>query len=485
MSDAEQAETTIRELLEGYRLRRFLVSDVVAESLDRINRWDRRGPMLNAMISLAGDVDAQVAAVERSTAEGDPVRPLHGVPIVIKDNINVDGLATTGGCAALAELHPGADAEVVARLKAAGAVVLGKTSMSEFAWGTYDTENSIVDGYTRNPYQPDYATGGSSGGTGAAVAAGYCVAGLGTDTGCSVRAPASINCLVGLRPTHGLISMRGVMPMNADWDTVGPMARTIDDLAVVLDVVTGSTKQWGPHSRALAEPSQPPARVGVLRQLCDPENCDGDIISVLDQAMKDFASTGAAVIDPLSSDVFGVGFDSFDWYLRFRFDLDEFLAEMGERTPLHSLAEILDSGVVLERYREPLEQSLEWPFSPPQHPRIEQMNNVRDQYRDAVQSLMQQHSLDALAFPTFRQPPVRNGELAGARSGSDTRVGSNNYYASLTGFPAINVPMGFVEPGLPVGLQLLGRPNSEARLLQIARQYESCTRHRRPPRMKD
>ena len=249
----DHPEATVATLHEGYRQRDYSVSDVVTACLRRIEELDRRGPTLNAMITLADDVEVQIDAVERSVSSSSELPALYGVPVAIKDNINVAALPTTGGCAGLEELIPSADAEVVARLKAAGAIILGKSSMSEFAWGTYDTQNSVIEGYTRNPYDTDYAAGGSSGGSGVAVAAGYCVAALGTDTGCSVRAPASINGLVGLRPTHGLISMKGVMPMNADWDTVGPMARTLEDLAVVLDVITGSSHAPGPYRRALAE----------------------------------------------------------------------------------------------------------------------------------------------------------------------------------------------------------------------------------------
>ena len=474
-------EMTIANMLDEYRQQRLRVSDVVDGCLERIERLDRRGPTLNAMIVVADDARERAGQLDRRLLTGTATGPLHGVPLVIKDNINVTGLATTGGSAALRDLRPERDAVVVARLKQAGAVILGKSSMSEFAWGTYDTESSMVEGFTRNPYVLDYACGGSSGGTGVAIAAGYCMAGLGTDTGCSVRPPASINCLAGLRPTHGSISMDGVMPMNADWDTVGPLARTLGDLAVVLDVMTGAGETPGPSLRALAQGSPSPAKLGVLRQLAEPNASDTSIIGLLDQAAADFAASGATVVDPVKSDIFSLGFDSSDWYLRFRFDLDGFLDEMGEHAPLHSLTEVLDTGLVLERYRGPLQESLEWSYRPEQHPRLAQMRDIRDRYREAFLGLLETHSLDGLIFPTFRYPPVLNGGLAGERPGDEAPVGSNNYFASLTGFPALNVPMGFVEPGLPVGLQLLGRPNSETRLLQMAYGFEQYTRHRRAP----
>ena len=477
----DHPEATVATLHEGYRQREYTVADVVAACRQRIEQLDRWGPTLNAMITLADDIDAQVDAVQRSAARSGELAALHGVPMVIKDNFNVAGLPTTGGCAALTELMPTVDAAVVARLRAAGAIIIGKSSMSEFAWGTYDTQNSVIEGYTRNPYDTDYAAGGSSGGSGVAVAVGYCVAALGTDTGCSVRAPASINGLVGLRPTHGLVSMEGVMPMNADWDTVGPMARSLEDLAVVLDVITGSGQAPGSYARALADRSSRTTRLGVLRQLADPADTDPDMVALVDQAVADFESAGAIVIDSVSTDVFDLAFNAFDWYLRFRFDLDGFLEEMEAGTPVHSLAEVLDTGLVLERYLEPLQASLDWPHTPEQHPRLTQMNDIRDRYRAAFSGLLERHDLDALVFPTFRFPPVLNGAMEDRPDSSRAPIGSNNYYASLTGFPALNVPMGYTGSGLPMGLQLLGRPGSEARLLQAAQGYEQHTQHRRPP----
>jgi Asp-tRNA(Asn)/Glu-tRNA(Gln) amidotransferase A subunit family amidase len=275
--------------------------------------------------------------------------------------------------------------------------------------------------------------------------------------------------------------MKGVMPMNADWDTVGPMARSLDDLAVVLDVITGSNQTPGPYGGALAASSSRRARVGVLRQLADPTDSDPGVVALLDQAVADIEAAGAVVIDPVATDAFEFAIDAFDWYLRFRLDLDGFLEEMGGDAPLRSLAEVMETKLVLERYLEPLRASLEWPHTPEHHPRLAQMDEIRDRYRDAFSGLLERHNLDALVFPTFRFPPVLNGAMEDRPDSSRAPIGSNNYFASLTGFPALNVPMGFTEPGLPIGLQLLGRPGSEARLLQAAYGYERHTRHRRPP----
>ncbi len=478
-------ELSIADLLSKYKQGQLSVLSFVESSLERIERLDRQGPTLNAMIAVANDAQERANALDRELADRGSLRPLHGVPIVIKDNINVMGFPTTGGCAALCELLPKSDARVVERLKKAGAIILGKSSMSEFAWGMHDTENSVIQGPTRNPYNYDYAAGGSSGGTGVAIAAGYCVAGLGTDTGCSVRAPSSINGLVGLRPTHGLIEMDGVMPMNADWDTVGPMTRTVTDLAIILDAMTGESldQKHKRYTQQLTDRSTSEMRVGVLRQLAKPSDSDTRVIELLDAAVSDLESIGVKVIDPIETNVFTLAFDAFDWYLRFRFDLDGFLKRMGAHSPARSLEEILQTGMVLDRYVDELKISMMWPYRPEEHPRLKQMHQIRDQYRYAFMELMSQSSLDALIFPTFRFPPVLNARIKGQQVGSEASVGSNNHFASLTGFPALNVPMGFVGSGLPVGLQLLGRPYSEASLLQVGYGYEQFTQHRLPPHL--
>lgn len=484
IDDTQTLEISIRKLLACYKHGQLRVSRFVELSQERVRQFDRRGPTLKAMITVANDVEERVTALERIRASRGPLRPLHGVPMVIKDNINVAGLPTTGGCAALSDLIPAADSRVVSRLKAAGAIILGKSSMSEFAWGTHDTENSVIEGPTRNPYQLEYAAGGSSGGTGVAVAAGYCVAGLGTDTGCSVRAPSSINCLAGLRPTHGLLSMEGVMPMNADWDTVGPMARTVTDLAIVLDAIVGDSlgEGQGEYTRQLSDGAASGRRVGVLRQLAAPSDCDPAVHGLLDTAISDMKAAGIEAVDPVETKVLeSTSFDSTDWYLRFRYDLDQFLLA----TDAHprSLEEVLKTGKVLDRYVDTLRESLTWPHNPQVHPRREHMHETTQRYRSAFMDLMSQGMLDALIFPTFRFPPVLNGSRDAALAGNDAPVGSNNNFASLTGLPALNVPMGFVEPGLPVGLQLMGRPYSEARLLQIGYDYEQLSQHRVPPKL--
>ena len=456
-------ETTVREVIDG--------------CLQRISSMDRTGPALNAITTINRAALADAAQLDQQLAHGRPPGPLFGVPVVIKDNIDVGGLPTTAGSAALVDLVPTVDAPVVAQLRTAGAIVVGKSNMSEFAFGTYDTESSVLEGPTRNPHQPRFATGGSSGGTAAAIAAQYCLAGLGTDTGCSIRSPASINGLVGLRPTHGLTTMAGIVPMNADWDTVGPLAGCVRDAALVLDVMQAidpadERLAATPHLDTV-DPST--LRIGVVRSLADGADTDAEVLDLFNRSLDHFEQLGVQIEDPVGDDIFTVPFVAGEWYRRFRADLDGYLAELGDQAPYADLEAILNSGNVHPRYRTTLQQLLSWPYQPDHHPQRRDMHDVQRRYTTGITDLMGQRGMAALVFPTFRYPPVENGSVPWTQPGETAPVGSNNYYASLTGFPALSAPIGRTTAGLPIGIQLLGLPRTERRLLQLAYAHEQST----------
>ena len=459
---------SISELQELYRSGAATVESVVESCLGRIEAMDRGEDGLNAMVTVSTTAIEQARRLDQDLAAGRDLGPLFGVPMVIKDNIDVEGLPTSGGSAALASLMPASDAPVVERVRAAGAVILGKSNMSEFAFGTYDTESSVVEGPTRNAHVAGYASGGSSGGTAVAIAAGYCLAGIGTDTGCSVRAPASINELVGIRPTQDSIDMSGIMPMNADWDTVGPLARNVDDLAVLLGVMRGS-----PSSSQDANLDRSQMRVGVVRAFTDPDDTDAEVLALFESCLARMIDSGIDVVDPVDVAPFAVPFAAGDWYLRFRADLDGYLAGLGDRAPHPTLASILATGQVHPRYEDRLRSLEQWPHDVDDHPRRQEMDRIHSQYVNGLGNLVDEHDLDAFVFPTFRYPPVRNGSVPWNQLGEIEPVGSNNYIASLTGFPALNVPMSRTAAGLPVGVQILGQPNSEHRLLHLASQFET------------
>jgi amidase len=231
-------EVSVADLEAAYLAGRTTARAVIQAHLDRIAAYDKRGPLINSLITInpraLEDADQLDAALR---ASGRPVGPLHGIPVVVKDNIDIAGLPMTAGFQGWKNYYPPEDAALVKKIRAAGGIILAKASLSEFTMGISDNINSVVPGFTRNPYNTAYATGGSSGGTGAALAASFAVVGIGTDTGGSVRAPSAHNALAGLRPTVGLVSRTGMTPLNSVRDTAGPMARSIADMTILLDVI--------------------------------------------------------------------------------------------------------------------------------------------------------------------------------------------------------------------------------------------------------
>jgi Asp-tRNA(Asn)/Glu-tRNA(Gln) amidotransferase A subunit family amidase len=244
-------ETSIAELKAAYLSGRTSAHAVTQAHLDRIAAYDKRGPLINSLISInphaLEEADRLDAALK---ATGKPVGPLHGVPVILKDNIDVAGVPMTSGFQGWKNYHPPEDAPMVKRIREAGAIILAKSSLSEFARGSGDNINSVIPGYTRNPYNTAFATGGSSGGNGAALAASFGVLGVGTDTLGSIRMPSAFNALVGLRPTVGLVSRTGMVPLNSVRDTAGPMARSVRDLATLLDVIVGADPEDQATARA-------------------------------------------------------------------------------------------------------------------------------------------------------------------------------------------------------------------------------------------
>jgi Asp-tRNA(Asn)/Glu-tRNA(Gln) amidotransferase A subunit family amidase len=293
---------------------------------------DSQGARLAAILTLNPNAERIAEELDLAYMAHGPIGPLHGIPLVIKDNINLKGLPSTAGSAALQEFVVPDDAVVVEKLIAAGAIIIAKTTMTEFAWGMTDCIGSARPEYAKNPYNTDYASGGSSGGSAVAVSANFAVAGLGTDTGCSVRAPASITNICGLRPTHGLISVEGVIPMNLDWDTVGPLARSVSDVAEMLRVMVGDeggTRAAVDYVSELGDLDLGQLRIGVLNPMADKASCDDDVFRLFQKTLEDFRSAKTTVIDPVAMPERPTHTD-FDWYDRFKCDLNQFLQTYAE-----------------------------------------------------------------------------------------------------------------------------------------------------------
>jgi Asp-tRNA(Asn)/Glu-tRNA(Gln) amidotransferase A subunit family amidase len=303
-------EASVADLQAAYVSGRTTARAVTQVHLDRISAYDKRGPLINSLVTVnqhALEEADRLDALLRTT--GRPIGPLHGIPVIVKDNIDVAGLPMTSGFQGWKNYYPSEDAPLVKKIRAAGGIILAKSSLSEFARGLGDNINSVVPGFARNPYNTAFATGGSSGGTGAAIAASFGVVGIGTDTGGSVRAPSAHNALVGLRPTVGLVSRTGMVPLNSVRDTAGPMARSVADMAILLDAIAGSDPEDPATARAEGHRSTTyssglkidalkGARLGVLRQVFEPAVTDPRIIAHFEKTLAELKAAGAEVVDP-------------------------------------------------------------------------------------------------------------------------------------------------------------------------------------------
>jgi Asp-tRNA(Asn)/Glu-tRNA(Gln) amidotransferase A subunit family amidase len=385
----------------------------------------------------------------------------------------------------------GKDAFVVKRLRAAGAVMIAKSNMAEFAFSPIETVNSILPGYTRNPYDTSRVTAGSSGGSAAAAAANFGAVALASDTGDSIRGPAAHQALVGLRSTMGLVSRAGVVPLNLGADIAGAVTRTVADTVAVLQVIAGEDpddpataagrgKVDANYAAAMRRDGLKGARLGVLHQAYDTPTLDRDVDAVFRGVLGELRNLGAEVIDPVAVEGFeeirraqGAGCN------QFKYDLNRYLAALGDKAPMHSLDAIIKSRQFHPSIQARLESAQAADDVPGESPGCRSREEFREKLRAGVVKLMDTAQLDALVYPTWSNPPRLIGDL-------NTPGGDNNQlFSPSTGFPAITVPMGYTRGGtLPAGLQFFGRAWSEATLIRLAYAYEQATHHRRPPTLR-
>ena len=485
------AEATIAQVHAAIRQRTMTCHAIVAGYLARIDAYDKRGPALNAIILANPNALAIADSLDRQFAS---TRTLGGalfcIPVIVKDNFQTAGLQTTAGSLALRGWTPREDATMVKRLKDAGAIVLAKSNMAELAFSPFETVSSILPGYTKNPYALDRVTAGSSGGTGAAVAASFGVVGLGTDTGNSIRGPSGHNNLVGIRSTMGLTSRAGVVPLNLASDIAGPIARTVTDAVAVFQLVTGydpndsvtiasRDRPTPDYSTALKRDGLKGARIGILPQAYLTATTDTEVVRVFNRAVAEHRKQGATVIDS----VVIVELDS----LRraqtgscnpFKFDLEGFLATRNDSTlPVKTLAELIRTRRFHPSIEVRLTSAQAESLPPDRNPGCASRDRFREGLRTAVLRTMDKNRLDAFVYPTWSNPPRLIGDL-------NTPAGDNNQlFSPSTGYPAITVPMGYTRGVLPAGLQFFGRPWSEETLIRLAYAYEQATRWRREPRL--
>lgn len=485
----EVEETTIAQVHDAMQAGRLTCRVLVDDYLKRIAAYDKNGPAINSIILINPDVEKQADELDRRFAQSGFTGPLHCVPVIVKDNFQTEGLQTTAGSLALAGFKPSKDAFLVKRMKDAGAIVLAKSNMAEWAFSPYETVSSILPGYTHNPYALDRVTAGSSGGTAAAIAASFGLVGLGSDTGNSIRGPSSHQSLVGIRSTMGLTSRAGVVPLSLLADIAGPITRTVADAAAVFQVVAGEDPD-DPVTAAAREHPHPDyntvldpnglhgAVIGILRQAYERESADPEVIRIFMQAVDEMRRAGATIVDPATVE----GLDKIKRpreagpCMGFKYDINHYLAAQGDRVPVKSLAEVIQSGRFHPSVQRRLEQAERSAENGPDSAGCRADANYRQQVREAVTSTMDRLKLDAFVYPTWSNPPRLIGDL-------NTPAGDNSqFFSPTTGFPAINVPMGFSRGGtLPAGMTIYGRAWSEATLLKIAYGFESVTHHRHPP----
>ena len=485
----EVEEATIAQVHAAMQAGHLTCRTLVAQYLKRIAAFDKNGPAINSLILINPDIEKQAEELDRRFSQSGLTGPLHCVPVIVKDNFETQGLQTTDGALALAGYIPDKDAFQVKRIKQAGALVLAKSNMAEWAFSPYETVNSILPGYTRNPYALDRVTAGSSGGTAAAVAASLGLVGLGSDTGNSIRGPSSHQSLAGIRSTMGLTSRAGVLPLSLLADIAGPMARTVEDAARVFQVIVGADPNDPVTAAANGHPAPDyiaaldrnglrGAVIGVLRQAYERETTDPEIVRVFMAAVEDMRRAGATIVDPAAIE----GLDAIRRpqdagpCMGFKYDINRYLAARGDRVPVKDLAGIIKSGRFHPSVQRRLEMADKGPENGPESPACLADTEYREKVRDAVLKTMDKLKLDAFVYPTWSNPPRLIGDL-------NSPAGDNSqFFSPTTGFPAINVPMGYTRGGtLPAGMTIYGRAWSEAALLKIAYAYEQATHHRRAP----
>lgn len=482
-------ETSIAAVHRAFNAKSLSCRGLVQQYLARIEAYDKRGPAINALVTVNPAALAVADSLDRRFAREGVTGPLHCIPMIVKDNFETRDLQTTAGSLSLAGWIPTRDATMVARIRAAGAIVLAKSNLAEWAFTPYETVSSILPGYTKNPYALDRVTAGSSGGTAAAIAANEGLVGLGTDTGNSIRGPSAHNALVGIRSTMGLTSRAGVVPLSNGADIAGPMARTVADAVAVFQVVAGAdpadpvtaeagTRRERDYTSFVVPGALRGARIGVLRQAYERATTDGEVVTVFGRALAAMTAQGAEIVDP-------AGIDDLAAVLRvqapgcntFKFDLERYFAARGENAPVKTIRAVLRSGNFHPTVQSRLQAADTVTTAPEDNPGCAAREAMRVRFRTAVMQLMDSLRLDALVYPTWSNPPRLIGDL-------NTPHGDNSQvFSPLTGFPAITVPMGYTRGGeLPAGLSFLGRPWSEGRLISLAYGFEQATRHRRAPR---
>jgi amidase len=490
----ELEEITIAELQAGMKAGKWTARSLAEKYLSRIEKIDKQGPTINAIIELNPDALGIADSLDRERKSKAARGPLHGIPVLIKDNIDTaDRMTTTAGSLALSGSIPLKDSFVAQRLRAAGAVILGKTNLSE--WANIRSSHSSSGwsgrgGQTRNPYVLDRNPCGSSSGSGAAIAANLAAVAIGTETDGSVVCPSSANSLVGIKPTLGLVSRSGIIPIAHSQDTAGPMARTVTDAAILLTALVGIdpddaiTNESRGHAAAdytqfLDANGLRGARIGVVRKNF---GFNDQVDQLINSSLAVMKRLGAEIVDPAEIETAGK-FDDTELEVllyELKADLNKYLAGLGPRAPVRSLKEIIEFN---ERNREKempyfgqdlfIKAEAKGPLTDKDY--LEALTkNQRMSRTEGIDAAMTKNRLDAMVAPTGG-PPWPTDLING-----DHFTGGYSTASAVAGYPHLTVPAGYIH-GLPVGLSFFGRAYSEPVLIKLAYSFEQATKARRPP----
>jgi amidase len=491
----ELEEMSISELQQHLHSGRYSARSLVEKYVNRIKDIDKDGPELTSVIEINPDAESIAATLDRERKDKGPRGALHGIPILIKDNIDTaDRMMTTAGSLALIESKPSQDAFVVQRLRQAGAVILGKTNLSE--WANFRSNHSSSGwsgrgGQTKNPYALDRNPCGSSSGSGAAPSANLCVAAIGTETDGSVVCPSSANSLVGIKPTVGLVSRAGIIPIAHSQDTAGPMARTVTDAAILLGAMTGQDtrdlvtaesrgKALSDYTTFLDRNGLRGVRLGVARKYF---GFNDRVDKLMNERLDDLKRLGAVLVDPADIPTSGKFDDSELEVLLYEFkaDLNKYLAGLGRTSNVRSLKDVIDFNEKNRDKEMPFfgqdlfkKAQEKGPLTSRKYLQALRKNHLLSRTQ-GIDLIMRRHRLDALVAPTGG-PPWPTDLING-----DHFTGGYSSASAVAGYPHITVPAGYVF-GMPVGISFFGRAYSEPMLIKIAYAFEQGTKARQPPR---
>jgi amidase len=489
----ELEELTITELQDGMKAGRFTARSLVKAYLERIDEIDKHGPAVNSVIEINPDAVSIAEALDRERKDKGTRGPLHGIPVLIKDNIDTaDRMMTTAGSLALLGSRPVQDSFVARKLREAGAVILGKTNLSE--WANIRSNHSSSGwsargGQTRNPYGLDRNPCGSSSGSAAAAAANFCAAAVGTETDGSVVCPSSANSLVGIKPTVGLVSRAGIIPIAHSQDTAGPMARTVSDAAILLGTLTGidpndgatkAQRSFTDYTKFLDKDGLKGARLGVARKYF---GFNDRVDKLMNDLISEMKKLGAVMVDPADIPTSGKFDDSELEVLLYELkaDLNKYLRGLGPSAPVHSLKEVIEFNEKNRDREMPyfgqdlfIKAEAKGPLTEKKYLQALAKNHLLSRAQ-GIDFVMRKNRLDALIAPTGG-PAWPTDWING-----DHFTGGYSSASAVAGYPHITVPAGYVF-GLPVGISFFGAVWSEPKLIQYAYAFEQATRVRQPPR---